>query len=81
MEIGFDLLEQYNGRGYMMEVVEAIIEFARHEMKAKRINAIVYIENKNCIKLLERLGFIKVGEEETEFRGQIHLHHIYTLKI
>lgn len=79
--IGFELMEQYNGKGYMLEAVEAIIEFARHEMKVERINAIVYIKNQKCIKLLERLGFIKVGEEETEFRGQIYLHHIYALKI
>ena len=70
VEIGFELMEQYNGKGYMQEAVEAIIEFARQKMKVERINAIVYINNKNCIKLLERLRFIKVGEEETEFRGQ-----------
>lgn len=81
VEIGFELMEQYNGKGYMLEAIEAIIEFARHKMEVKRINAIVYIENKNCIKLLERLGFIKEGEEETEFRGQIYLHSLYVLKI
>jgi hypothetical protein len=30
---------------------------------------------------LQRLRFIKVGEEETKFRGQIYLHNIYALKI
>lgn len=81
VEIGFELMEQYNGRGYMLEAVKVIIEFARREMKVERINAIVYIRNENCIKLLKRLGFIKAGEEETEFRGQVYLHHIYALKI
>ena len=81
VEIGFELMEQYNGKGYMLEAIEAIIEFARHTMNVKNIHAIVSIKNKNCIKLLERLQFIKVGEEETEFRGQIYLHNIYALKI
>lgn len=81
VEIGFELMEQYNGRGYMLEAVEAVIEFARREMKVGRINAIVYIENQKCIKLLERLRFIRVGEEETEFRGRIYLHNIYALEI
>jgi [ribosomal protein S5]-alanine N-acetyltransferase len=81
VEIGFELLEQYNGKGYMREAMEAIIEFARREMKVERINAIVYIENGNCIRLLERLGFLKVGEEETVFRGQTYLHNVYALKI
>jgi ribosomal-protein-alanine N-acetyltransferase len=81
VEIGFELMEQYNGRGYMLEAVEAIIDFARHKMKVEIINAMVFIENKNCIKLLEKLGFIKVGEEETEFRGHIYLHDKYSLKL
>lgn len=80
VEIGFELLEQYNGRGYMLEAVEAIIEFARYQMNVERINAIVYIENEKCIRLLERLGFLKVGEEATVFRGQTYLHHVYALK-
>jgi ribosomal-protein-alanine N-acetyltransferase len=81
VEIGFELMEQYNGKGYMLEAIEAIIGFARHKMMVERINAIAYIENKSCIKLLERLRFIKVGEEETVFRGQVYLHNIYALKI
>jgi ribosomal-protein-alanine N-acetyltransferase len=80
VEIGFELMEQYNGKGYMREAVEAIVEFARREMQVQRINAIVSIENGNCIRLLERLGFVKVGQQETVFRGQTHLHHIYALK-
>jgi ribosomal-protein-alanine N-acetyltransferase len=81
VEIGFELMEPYNGKGYMLEAVKAIIEFAKHKMGVERINAIVYIENNKCIQLLERLGFVKVGEEETEFRGQIYLHFVYALKI
>jgi hypothetical protein len=27
------------------------------------------------------LGFIKVGEEETEFRGHMYFHNIYALEI
>ncbi len=81
VEIGFELLEQYTGKGYMQEAVEAIIEFARQKMKVERINAIVSINNINCIKLLEKLRFFKVGEEETEFRGHMYFHHIYALEI
>jgi [ribosomal protein S5]-alanine N-acetyltransferase len=81
VEIGFELMERYNGKGYMQEAIEAIIEFAKNEMKVERINAIVYINNHRCIHLLERLGFVKAGEEETVFRGQIYLHHIYTILI
>jgi ribosomal-protein-alanine N-acetyltransferase len=81
VEIGFELMEQYNGKGYMREAVEALIEFAGSEMKVEKVNAVVYIHNKKCIQLLERLGFTKAGEEETEFRGQLYPHHIYTRSI
>ena len=81
VEIGFELMEQYNGRGYMREAVEALMEFARSDMKVEKVNAVVSIHNDKCIKLLERLGFTKAGEEETEFRGQLYPHHIYTRSI
>jgi [ribosomal protein S5]-alanine N-acetyltransferase len=81
VEIGFELMEQYNGRGYMQEAVAAIIEFAWQIMKVERIIAIVYIKNEKCVKLLERIKFIKVGEEKTEFRGHIYLHHRYALEV
>ena len=81
VEIGFELMEQYNGKGYMLEAVKALIEFAKDKMGVERINAIVYINNKKCINLLEKLRFIKVGEEETEFRGQIYPHYVYALQI
>ncbi len=81
VEIGFELMEQHNGKGYMLEAVEAIIEFASHKMKVERIKAITSINNINCIKLLERLRFVKVGEEETEFRGHMYFHNIYALEI
>jgi [ribosomal protein S5]-alanine N-acetyltransferase len=80
VEIGFDLLEQFNGKGYMHEAVEAIIKFARNEMKVQRINAIVSVDNMKCMALLERLRFVKVGETQTEFRGQLYPHHIYALE-
>lgn len=81
VEIGFELMGQYNGKSYMSEATEAIIEFARREMKVERINAVVYVENQRCIRLLERLGFVKAGEEETEFRGQRYLHNVYALAV
>jgi ribosomal-protein-alanine N-acetyltransferase len=81
VEIGFELMEQYNGKGYMLEALEAIIEFARQEMKVERIRAVVYIENQRCIRLLGRLGFARSGEEETESRGHAYLHNIYALKV
>ena len=57
VEIGFELLEQHNGKGYMLEAIEAIIEFARYTMKVERINAIASITNQ---KLYKTLGKTKI---------------------
>jgi ribosomal-protein-alanine N-acetyltransferase len=61
VEIGFELMKQYNGKGYMTEAVEAIIDFARIKMKVNKIIAIVYIDNSQCNRLLEKFGFIIAG--------------------
>lgn len=81
VEIGFELMEQYTGKGYMQEAVKTLIEFAQNNMLVSKINAIVYIYNKKCIALLEKFKFVKVGEEGTEFRSQIYPHFIYALQI
>ena len=77
VEIGFELMEKYNGKGYMTEAVEAIIEFAKIQMKVDIIKAVVYVENDKCKRLVERFGFKKVDKEECIFRGKIYLHDIY----
>ena len=77
VEIGFEMMEINNGKGYMTEAVEAIIAFAKTEMKVSKIKAVVYIENEKCKKLVEKFGFKKVGQEECIFREKMYLHDIY----
>lgn len=77
VEIGFELMEEFNGKGYMTEAVEAIIEFAGTQMKVDKIKAVVFVENDRCKRIVERLGFNKVDREACLFRGQVYLHDIY----
>jgi ribosomal-protein-alanine N-acetyltransferase len=81
VELGFELMQPYNGKGYMAEAVEAMIEFARNKMKVNKIIAIVYIDNRKCKRLLEKFEFIMVDKEECIFRGSIYLHDIYELEL
>ncbi len=81
VEIGFELLEEYNGKGFMTEAVLAIIDFARINMDVTKINAKVFYENRSCKKLLEKLGFIIIGNEECLYRGNLYLHDIYELNL
>jgi len=82
VEIGFELLETYNGKGFMSEAVEAIIEFAKLQMRVSTIKAIVSIGNNKCKKLVENFGFKATGkEEDCVFRGNLYKHCIYEKKL
>jgi [ribosomal protein S5]-alanine N-acetyltransferase len=81
VEIGFELMQQYTGKAFMSEALEAIIKFARTEMKVNKIMAIVYIENRKCKRLLVKFGFKIVGKEECKFRESMYLHDIYELEL
>jgi ribosomal-protein-alanine N-acetyltransferase len=82
VEIGYDLLEQYTGQGYMNEALKAIIEFAKTRMKIRVINACIYTENKQSINLAIRNGFVLTSATDySVFRGERYLHNIYSLVI
>jgi ubiquinone/menaquinone biosynthesis C-methylase UbiE len=79
--VGFDLAPEYWGNGYMNEVMKTIITFAKDIMKVVKINACVYPENDNSIKLLEKHGFVFNGQMKDEvFRGVKYPHKIYVLQ-
>ena len=78
-DIGYDLFPDYWGKGYMSEAISAALEFAKNEMDVKKINACIYIENVDSIKLAEKLGFIFHGKMKDEiFRGNAYPHKILT---
>jgi [ribosomal protein S5]-alanine N-acetyltransferase len=82
VEIGYDLVEQYTGQGYMNEALKAIIEFAKTSMHIRVINAYIYPENMKSINLALRNGFVLTGvTDDCVFRGEKYLHNIYSLVI
>ena len=82
VEIGYDLLEQYTGQGYMNEALKAIIEFAKMRMNIRVINACIHTENTKSINLAIRNGFVLTSATKHEvFRGDKYLHNIYSLVI
>jgi ribosomal-protein-alanine N-acetyltransferase len=81
VEMGYDLLKDFWGNGYMQEAITEIIKFAEKSMLVKEIDAHIYPENIRSIKLAERLGFVVSGTTNYEFRGQEYPHDIFTLKL
>jgi len=79
-EVGYDLLPDFWGQGYMLEAVRAIIEFARSDMQLNRINACIYVDNDKSVRLAEKCRFAFEGKMKDEvFRGEKYPHKIFTL--
>ncbi|PKA84594.1 RimJ/RimL family protein N-acetyltransferase [Ulvibacter sp. MAR_2010_11] len=55
-DIGFAFLPEYSGKGYAFEAASATLEFARNTLKMHTFLAITLPENKDSIKLLNKLG-------------------------
>ncbi|MFY4775594.1 GNAT family N-acetyltransferase [Metabacillus sp. RGM 3146] len=60
-EIGYELAREQWGKGLMREALLWILQIITEEMGYNRIEAKVMPENKNSIRLLEKLGFYFEG--------------------
>jgi ribosomal-protein-alanine N-acetyltransferase len=56
-EMGYDLLKEYWGQGYMSEAVRGMINYGFDQLGLIRIEATVDPENKASVRVLERTGF------------------------
>ena len=59
VEIGYDMLPDYEGNGFMNEALIAVVRYAEDVMKTRRIEAYTHRDNIRSIRLLERNHFIK----------------------
>lgn len=62
-EIGYWLGLPYWGRGYASEAVEALTAFGFDELRLDAIEAVVFKENKNSKRVLERCGYHQLRSE------------------
>jgi [ribosomal protein S5]-alanine N-acetyltransferase len=73
-EIGFSLLSEYWGKGFMTETFKTLVEFGFNKMQLHRLEANVNPQNENSIKILERVGFRK----EAHFRENYLFNNNFT---
>ena len=71
-EIGFHLRPEFWGQGYAVESANAVIEYAFTVLKAKKLFAGHNPNNGKSRKLLNKLGFIYIGDEFYEPTGLYH---------
>ena len=60
-EIGFWLLREHWGKGYMTEVMPIILNHAFDQIGLHRIEGFVVNDNANCKNALRKLGFLYEG--------------------
>jgi len=70
VEIGFELVPAYQGKGIMQETIECILRYGFETLKLEKINSFTEKENIASVKVLERNHFkedetLKAAESES----------------
>ena len=69
-EIGYGILEEYQGRGYATEAVEAAVAWAFEQPGVTAVEAEAAPDNRASLRVLEKCGFLPngtIGEEGPRF--------------
>ena len=61
-EIGYGISEEYQGRGYATEAVNAIVEWVLQQHRVLSVVAEAEADNLASIRVLQKCGFLPTGE-------------------
>lgn len=80
-EIGYGLTKKFWAKGYMSEILKAILDFGLKKVKFHKIYGIVIPGNNASIKLLENNGFVKEAhlKDHSFARGKYFDETIYSI--
>ncbi len=71
IEIGYGTYNEFQGKGFMTEIVGGIIEWTKTQSKVKSVIASTNKNNTASFKVLEKNNFTKIGETETLFNWKL----------
>ncbi|MFH0816899.1 MAG: GNAT family protein [Methanobacteriota archaeon] len=79
--LGFDLLPEHWGKGYMTEACRGLLNWAFKELKLNRIQASAEPANVRSLAVMERLGFQREGvlRQLDYYKGAYHDDVVYSL--
>jgi ribosomal-protein-alanine N-acetyltransferase len=63
VEVGYELLPRFRGRGYAIEAVRALVAWAKGDPRVSVFRASVAPDNERSLNLIAKLGFVRVGEQ------------------
>jgi RimJ/RimL family protein N-acetyltransferase len=73
IEIGYGTYEEFQGQGFMTEIVGGIIDWARTQASVKSIVASTDRTNTASCKVLQNNDFIKIGETGTSVNWKLQI--------
>ena len=79
VDLGYAFLPRGRGQGFATEAARACVELARERYDIRRLAAITAPENTPSIRVLEKLGFRKVGTVQFPDDGDICTHFLLDL--
>ena len=65
VEIGYNLLEAYWGKGYGSEIGSTLMDFLKNKTDITHVFAIALLENTASVRIIEKLG-LQITEEKRE---------------
>lgn len=68
IEIGYGIYDEFQGQGFMTEIVSGIIKWSKNQPLVKSVIASTEKNNVASFKVLEKNSFAKIGETETLFK-------------
>jgi ribosomal-protein-alanine N-acetyltransferase len=71
-EIGYELMPEYQGKGFMREALSAVITYGFDELKLRTIAAYCHTHNKPSIQLLQNNNFVEYKPGDGEFAATEH---------
>lgn len=75
IEIGYGTYEEFQNRGLMTEIVRGIIEWVKSQPKVNAIIASTDKTNIASFKVLEKNGFVKIGETEMLLNWKLQMNY------
>lgn len=75
IEIGYGTYDEFQGKGFMTEIVGGIIEWTKMQPIVKSITASTDKTNTASFKVLQNNNFIKIGETDTQFNWKLEINN------
>jgi [ribosomal protein S5]-alanine N-acetyltransferase len=73
IEIGYGTYDEFQGRGFMTEIVSGIIMWTKTQPFVKSIVASTDKTNTASFRVLQKNNFVKIGETETLFNWKLEI--------